>query len=66
MSKFVVKLPGNPESKIVSKFGNPDYFRKIYLEMWSKMSKFSGIQVIETTKKVWNSDLLYGGRALFI
>ena len=30
-----------------------------------KLSKFYGIQVLESTKKVW-SDLLYRGRALFI
>ncbi len=62
-------LPGNPDSKIVSKCGNPGDFSKIYLEIveivtktWNlvtlyqkydlKLSNFSGIPVLETTKKV--------------
>ena len=77
---------GNPDSKIVSKSGNPDAFCKMYLEImeivtqtwigiWSnfiknilkcslKLLKFSGIPGLENTKKVWNSNLLYGGRTL--
>ncbi len=31
-----------------------------------KLSKFSGIPILKTTEKVWNSNLLYRGRALFI
>ncbi len=37
-----------------------NFIKKIW-KCGLKWSKFSGISVLETTKKVWNSDLLYGG-----
>ena len=41
MAKFVANknLPGNPDSKIVSKCGNPDNFCKIFLEIMKIVTK---------------------------
>ncbi len=66
----IVSKSGNPDAfckmyleimEIVHKLGIWSNFVKNIWKCGLKLSKISGIPVHETTKKVWNSYLLYGG-----